>query len=63
MENIFEMRHIAKNQTNTYMIKGGKMSCICLYVNPMRKILLDSGHFRRKKDKHDMFSTIRKRVK
>ena len=41
------------------MIQGEKMSCICLYVNPMGKILLDGGSFReKKKDNHDMFSTI-----
>jgi hypothetical protein len=49
MESNSEMRQIMRNQTNAYMIQGEKMSCICLYVNPMRKILLDSGSFREKK--------------
>jgi hypothetical protein len=34
-----------RNQTNTYMIQGEKMSCICLYVNPMGKKIIRQWQF------------------
>jgi len=51
-----------RNQASAYMIQREKMSCICLYANPIKKYYLDSGSFKQKKkrikENHDMFSTV-----